>query len=372
MFNISLVIFLFLSPILFLPLSVPAVATLQWYQFGYFTNNIEVVQLQIFMYGIFLLMVIALFNKPKRLFGDNYFRFILLICFLSIYGHPNTIKIFPIIFLGFLLYYLVSVMFDVKNLKCFFWIIALVSFINTFFSIMQFFNIHFLMFKYEEIIGLMGYKTQLGIYQGLALPICFTLNPWLSIIPAIGLLLSNSATAIVASSAGMIYLLWKKGLRINSIPIWQVFIIISFYFSYAHWGKLEIRLEAWREVFNSGVNHFFKGNGIGSFHYVYMEKINGSGQLWPVTYTDPYSVYFEVFYNLGIFGLILFLFFVFSKFIGYKKDNPYILALVSSCIVLVISGFFYSFMDYPRLAGTAIVLFGLLTAIKQEDKKSCC
>jgi hypothetical protein len=365
MFNIFLGLLLLISPILFLPLSVPALATLQWYQFGFFSNGLEVVQRQIFMYGIILLVIASLFDKPKRLFGDDWIRWLLLICFLNVWAYPITIKIFPTVFLGFLLYYLVSVCADVKNIRYFFMVIAFVSFINTSFSILQFFHIPFLQFKEGEIIGLMGYKTQLGIYEALALPICFVLNPWLTIIPVVGLLLANSATALVAGVAGMIYFLHKKGLRIKSIPIWQVFLVISGFYLWGHFEKLGIRFDAWKYALLTGINHWFHGNGIGLFSFIGKSPLVNDPNFAP-KFTDPYSIYLEVFNAIGIFGLIAFLFFVGSKFIGIPRGNSEKLALFTSCLILAIVGFGYSFMDYPRLAGTAIVLFGLLTAIRKE------
>lgn len=362
MFTIALLIFILISPILFLPLSVPALASLQFYQFGFFTNGLEVVQRQIFMYGIILLVIASLFDKPKRLFGDDYIRWLLLILFLNIWCWPITIKIFPTVFLGFLLYYLVSVCANVKNLKYFFMVIAFVSLINSVFAILQFFHVHFLLFKEGEIIGLMSYKTQLGIYQALALPICFALNPWLTIIPMIGLLLSNSATAMLAGVMGMIYFLWKKGLKIQSIPMWQVFIVVSGYYLFGHFSKLGIRFDSWMYAFLTGIHHWFHGNGIGLFSY-----IRDIG--YKVSYSDPYSIYLEVFNALGIFGFIAFLLFIGSKFIGFKRMDSMTLALFTSCLILAIVGIGYSFMDYPRLAGTAIVLFGLLTAVKKDGEK---
>jgi hypothetical protein len=364
MIKLAIGIFLLISPILYLPLSIPGLAALQWYQFGFFTNGVEIVQRQIFMYGVVLLVILSLFDIPKRLFGDDFIKWLLLICVLNVWAHPLSIKIFPTVFLGFLLYYLVSVMANVKNLRYFFMVIAFVSFINTAFAILQFFHIPFLLFKEGEIIGLMAYKTQLGIYQALALPVCFALNPWLCIIPAIGLLLANSATALVAGVAGMIYLLWKKGLKIQSMPLWQVFFILSAIYLYGHFEKMEIRFEAWKYAFMSGCQHWFKGNGIGLFQYsTYL-----SGTNHPMSnFTDPYSIYLEVFNNIGIFGLIAFLLFMGSKFINVKRETLEVLALYTSCLVLAILGIGYSFMDYPRLAGTAIVLFGLLTAVKKGD-----
>ena len=77
MFNIALGIFLLISPILFLPLSVPAVATLQWYQFGFFTNDIEVVQRQIFLYGIVFLSIFSMGCSQKRKLDDIFIQLLM-------------------------------------------------------------------------------------------------------------------------------------------------------------------------------------------------------------------------------------------------------------------------------------------------------
>ena len=127
MFDLALKIFLFLSPVLFLPLNFPHLASLQFYQFGYFGKSINLVQLQLFEYGVIALVITALFNNPKRFFQDNYLKFVLIIYCMSIFIHPKTIKTFPVIFLGFLLYYLVSVCANVKNLKPIFLVIISVS-----------------------------------------------------------------------------------------------------------------------------------------------------------------------------------------------------------------------------------------------------
>jgi len=357
MFNIALGIFLFLSPILFIPLSVPAVATLQFYQFGYFTNNIDVVQLQIFMYGTILLLLAALSSYPRRTVSNGFLNLVLLVCVWSVYWHPVTIKLFPQVFLGFLLYYVVAVWADVKHLRSLFWVIAAVSLLNMVFAILQFFNIHFLMFKQGEIIGLMGYKTQLGIYQAIAMPICFTLNPWLTIIPVLGLFLSHSGTATVAAVGGMWYFLWKKGLRIQSLPVWQSFLGLVAIYIYWHYGQMEIRIGSWIYAIKEGINHVLKGNGIGTFHYIGIADH---------VYTDPYSLYLEIFYSVGILGLIAFILFLGSQLVNRHSKCPVKLAIFSSCLILAIVGFGYSFLDYPRLAGTAIVLFGLLTADRKE------
>jgi len=180
--------------------------------------------------------------------------------------------------------------------------------INTIFSILQFFNIHLIYTPTDNIIGLMGYKTQLGIYQALALPICFVIHPLLSIVPLVGLILSKSATAILPAILGMYYLL-RKRLRIQSIPVLlSIFTIITLIFLKS-FHKFSLRFEVWTETIKMILKDPFYGYGIGNFNYIQHLKYNIN-----ISYQDPYSLYLQVFYSLGILGGIAFLFFILLDF----------------------------------------------------------
>ncbi len=362
-FNLLLKVFLLCSPIVFLPLSVPAIASLQFYQFGYFGTSIGLIQFQIFCFSVVLLFTFSMFSKEKRILQDKYIGWLLLISLASVYFHPKTLKFFPSILFGFLLYYLVSVYAKVRNLRPFFYVIAFVSIINTVFALCQSFGFYPILSPKNEIIGLMGYKTQLGIYQALAMPICYALNPCLSIVPAIGLLLSKSGTALIPAIIGMAYLLRKDLLKIQSPILWLSFFTAFAVFIIKNFHQLSIRIPAWIEAITQGINHIFIGNGIGIFSLT-LEK-----ESQKLFYSDPYSLYLQVFHALGIFGFMALILFILDKFRNVP-DGKLNDALKVSCLIVAISGIGYSFLDYPRLAGTAIVLFGLLTALKGENK-SC-
>lgn len=365
MFDLTLKIFLFLSPIAFLILSIPSIATLQYYQFGFFSNSIEVTQVQIFCYFSIFLLLASFVSTQQRKIKDKYATLIFFIFVVNVYLHPKTIKIFPYILFGFIIYYLVSIYASQRILKNVFKIIAFVSLLNTIFAMLQFFNIH-LIYNYKgEIIGLMNYKTQLGIYQALAMPICYVLNPYLIIIPAIGLLLSKSVTSIFAALIGMAFLLNKKRVYIHNPSIWLCIFTVVGLLIYKNFHKIMIRVPAWGEAIKEGINKFFVGNGIGSFHLV--TDLNDK---YKISFTDPYSIYFQMFHALGVFGLLATLLFVFNMF----KDVPRGVlndGLIASCLIIAVSGIGYSFMDYPRLAGTAIVLLGLLNVVKQKKETLC-
>ncbi len=354
MFDLALKIFLLLSPIIFL--SFGYAARYQWYQFGYFSSSISLLQLQFFQYGIIMLFLTALFEKPKRIFQDKYFGILFALCIWSVFLHPKTIQNFHNILLGFLLYYLV--VSYAKNVKPILKVVVIVSTLNTLFAILQFFHINFIYYPKADIIGLMSYKSQLGIYQALALPICYALNPYLSIIPLIGLLLSKSVTALIPAIIGMVFLFRKKISKIQfSFMYFMVFMTIIAFICIKFFNKLSLRFDVWVVTLQMIFKKLFYGYGIGTFKYVNTKHVE---------YTDPYSLYLGITHALGILGIIALILFLKDKFIGFKNNALIMQGLFASCLILVLCGLGYSFLDYPRLAGTAIVLFGLLTITKGE------
>lgn len=354
MFDLALSVFLFLSPIIFMPLNGYS-ARFQWFQFGYYSSSINLLQLQFFQYGIILLFLTALFNKPQREFKDKYLGILFGLCILGVFLHPKTIQNFHNIFLGFILYYLVVVY--TKNTKSVLKVVVAVALLNTVFSILQCFGNYFPYKPKPDIIGLMSYKSQLGIYQGLALPICYAFNPFLSIIPLIGLLLSKSVTAIIPAIIGICYLFRKKLSRLCSYPIWMVIVSSIVLLVINSFHKLELRFDVWVATLKMIIIKPIQGYGVGIFNYVNSKKI---------LYSDPYGIYLEITHALGILGIIALLFFIGSKFIKFKNNSFVAEGLFASCLILILCGLGYSFFGYPRLAGTVIVLFGLLTVMKGE------
>ncbi len=361
-FDLVLKVFLLLTPIICLPLN-GWIARFQWYQFGGFSGSASLLQLQFFQYGVVMLFLTALFEKPKRLFQDRYFGLLLFICIWNVIFYPKTILNFHNIFLGFLLYYLV--VSYAKDIRSILKVIVVVAILNTIFAVLQFYDIHLIYRKTPEIIGLMNFKTQLGIYQALAMPICYSFNPYLSIIPLIGLLLSKSLTSLFVAIAGMVWLLRKKifWLAGSSYPCWIFAFSCIGLICIKSFHKLSLRFDVWlptlKMMFGS-IEKFIYGYGVGVFKYTY--PIPNSGM--NMQYDNPYSLYLGVTYALGILGIIALILFIKDKFRGFKDTSLIGQGLFASCLILVLSGVGYSILDYPRLAGTSVVLFGLLTIMK--------
>ena len=360
MFEYALRIFIFLSPILFLPLNIPGVAALQFYQFGHFGTNVNISQLQIFQGGAAALLMASFFDKQKRLFQDKFSGLLFLMCILSVYIHPKTISNFPTVLFGFLIYYLVYSYVNLSHIKIIFKIIAFVAAINTFFAILQYFNVYLIYRPKAEIFGLMSYKTHLGIYEALSIPICYAINPFLSIVPITGLMLSGSATSIIPAIIGMVFFHRKNIIKIQSPPMLICFFGFIVILVIKSFQKFSLRFDVWIQTLGMIKEKLVLGHGIGIFKYV-------DTRPWaPIEYTDPYSLYLSILHAIGIAGFIIFLFFICNHFIS-MNDSLYTCAISSSCLILLITGLGYSFLNYPRLAGTAIILFGLLKAAKGDS-----
>lgn len=370
MFDLALKVFLLLSPIFFIPLN-GFLAKLQFYQFGYFTNSLLIRQLQFFQYGTLCLFLIALFDKPRRQFQNKTFALLFLICLWSVSIHPETIKNFPNIFLGFLLYYLVVVY--TKDVKSVIRAIIVVSALNTIFAILQHCGI-FLIYKprpeifgQPEIFGLMSHKGHLGVYQALAVPICYAINPLLSFIPLIGLFLSKSLTAIIPMTIGMSFLLIKRihKLRQIGMPFFGclIFFTIILYGNIfrSFFYRFGTRTFVWVETLKMIIQKPLAGYGIGTFKFLRQPSADIT-----VEYTDPYSLYLMIIHAVGIFGILALSLFLWNKFINFKNNTHIAEGIFTSCLILLFVGAGLCFLNYPRLAGTAIVLFGLL-AIKKEE-----
>lgn len=351
MFDIALGIFLFLSPIFFLLKQIGNVNALQFYQFGVLGNSgYNYLQLQFFQLGIISLFLVALLSKPIREFKDKTSIWLFLVFLIATYLHPISVKYFGNILLGFLLYYLVIVY--TKNYKTLFKFILAVSILNTIFAILQFFNINLIYHSTGRCDGLMALSTHLGAYQAIVLPICYSLNPWLIIIPIISIVLSKSVLALFLMIGWLLFTFRKWIIERGSIFFMfllslLVFISIHYYPQIAN--KLYIRFTVWIPTLKMILDRLFQGYGIKEFRFISPLGL----------YENTCSIYFEYIYYFGVLSLIPLIIFLKDKITGNK-------IILSSCIIALIIGSILCITDYPRLMGTIIVLFGLSTITKGD------
>jgi len=78
-------------------------------------------------------------------------------------------------------------------------------------------------------------------------------------------------------------------------------------------------------------------------------------------FENPCSIYLQAVHYLGVFVLIP-IFMIIKKVI-ISKDR----ILLASILIALLVGIEKSIFDFPRLAGTTIILFGLLTIAGEKE-----
>lgn len=360
MFNLALGVFLLLSPIFNLFISNARLngqmAALGFYQYKALDISNNAVQLQFFQYGVFILLAVALSQKPIREFKDRNFAGIFFMCVVSVLFHPKTVMSFTPVLCGFLLYYLIVVY--TKNIKSLLLPIVIISALNTFFAILQFFNIRF---PYGSA-GLMCSASHLGTYQAIALPICFYLHPFLSIIPLVGILISKSYAALFASCFGLAYLLYPQRRKIiinlslmGLIALFGIGIILFSRYGYSIIYKLQLRLEVWGEAIRQIILNPLAGKGLGVFSYI--DKMGH----WEWVYNEYLSIALYV----GIPVLLFVYEFMKDKFKLRRRGLSRV--ITASCFIAAITCFVQPSLHFARLVGTIIVVFAFMEILKREE-----
>lgn len=368
MFDISLAIFLLLSPIIFLP-AIGNVTALQFYQFGVIDSTNSFLQLQFFQFGIVALFLISLFCKKQREFKDKWLSLFMVGCLITVFLHPLSVRYILNIFLGFILY---KVVYEyAKNIKLILIPVIIVCILNVILSTIQSFGIRLIFHppfgQSPSIVGFMRSPTHLGIYQALSIPVCFIFNPLLAIIPIISLFFAHSHTAFLGFWIGMIYI-FKK--RIGSVlsffisgSLWFMLLIslsvLSVLILIRNWGlilgEFSTRLWIWGETLKS-LTLF--GSGFGRFKF--FNPVMGE-------FDNPYNIYLGLIYIMGVLSIPIFIWIyeTINKYNKFKMKDRVTNMIFTTCLMLLAMGLRSSFMDIPRLAGTTIIMFGLLN-VKME------
>ena len=348
--DIALAIFLLLSPIILLP-SISNITALQFYQFGVIDSSNSYLQLQFFQFGIIVLYLISLLKEKVRKLNDKWLFLFLGCCLISVFLHPKSVQVFSNVFLGFLLYKLV---FEyAKRIRLLLFTIVIVSVLNFIFEVFQLFGFNLIYHDTGTIVGLMKSPSHLGTYQALAIPIYYYFNPFLAIIPIVGLLLTKTWTAIFAVILVICLKFRKKIIGLGTM--WIMFgasltalLILLFYKKIL--AEFLTRFWVWGETIKSLT---FTGYGLGKFKITYTNVDKFFDSVYKnETFDNPYNVYLGIIYALGIFSIPIFIWLYKTLKIRNK--------LFPSCLILVIIALGQSFMDFPRLAGIVIILFALL------------
>jgi hypothetical protein len=354
-FDITLGILLILTPIIFVPFNIGRlngwVAKYQWSLWKFFNvSNVESVQTLFFCLAVLILFLVSMISRQLRPFKDLPMTVFFGLILANVLIHPLGVKVIPYILFGFLLYYLVVEY--IKDVRVIAYPLLIVSTLNTIFAVLQLIGIHYPYSDTMRCDGVMFLSSHMALYQAISIPMVYMISPWLIIIPIIGLLLSGSIVPLIAALIGMTFLLRRSNFL--SMPMTGIYGAIALYLIFIFNGliyKFMIRLSVWV----SSLDFSFFGHTLGSFKSV-LPAIGES----PTTY----SAYLTIYYYLGVAGYCTLIYYVIDKVIRFRKSKagkPFE-CLFASIITLGFCGLTQSFLDFPRLIFTAIVIMAGLSA----------
>jgi len=131
------------------------------------------------------------------------------------------------------------------------------------------------------------------------------------------------------------------------------------------------RLQIWNETIISIINHPFLGIGIGNFPVVLKENISNAKKG-----SSAHSVYFDIAAEIGIFGLLVFLFLVaeiieISYILFYELEKKYLKMFAGSFFVYFVWICSYSFFDTvvlnDKVLMLTVIMIGILYSLRKVD-----
>ena len=116
------------------------------------------------------------------------------------------------------------------------------------------------------------------------------------------------------------------------------------------------------------------GFGTSSYPYIFSERINKAMSLGKPWAYDPENTYINYLFDTGIFGLLLYLFVIFSAYLYFSKrlEKKEEILLFSAVGGIIISGVFYHYVltAYQVLLLIAAVVFMDQTKHKKAEEQN--
>ena len=355
LFDWTLKIFLFLSPIFFFKEYQPSFAK------GLF-----------FVMGTFALFGVALGLEPRRKFSDKWLSLFLLLAFVRVFfdnaGSSSaewfnfwmSCAGFIYVFCGVLLFYLVYCYADrvEKYLKP----IILVCILNALLAGAQLLNADFFWHQTTGVSGFMAIDIKLGTYSAMSLPILFCINPFLAIIPLFTLLISTSFSALIVCLAGIVFFSVSRGVRKVLVIGLIAGIVLIGLLNYGFiQSKLTYKTTVWRKTVKSALQKPYLGWGYRSFSEK-VSKITGD-TLGALNIERSQNDYLHTTQELGFpIMIVIAMFFMnlFRKFIAMKNKDKLTICLATSVFMMLINMTVQPVIRYASIAGTWIILLAFL------------
>ena len=228
----------------------------------------------------------------------------------------------------------------------------------------------------RRVVGTVGNPSILAIWMALCLPLCLYLRSKLGYIASFLSLIiigvTISATAIVGAILGIfIYLFFN--FKKTFLCVLIILIPIAFAFSSNVWDKAEHlfdptgRIEIHKETFKILENKATTGFGLGTFEYLVGGNLSTISKLKNQNWKELHDEYGQLWWSVGLVGLMLFLGFIFTSIRHFFKNiNPESMALFASLSVFMVMSLSYFTMRIAPISFYGVILLGLF--LQQGEK----
>ena len=232
------------------------------------------------------------------------------------------------------------------------------------FNLDQFFVVRHIIQEQKQVVGFLGNPTVVAPYIAMIVPLAIYRKRFVfAIIMCIGVLLTMSHVGIGALVVSLLFLASCHNRKLI-IPIGIILAVCIGALAYEYFHPMfskhlfddSGRIVVWKDIlhtisepFKTGKRFFCTGLGIDSFKFTYQRPIHSP-------YLQAHCEYLELLYEIGIYGLILFITMFVNLFrgIGIDKKNYHLYASLL-CIALVACGTF-PFHIGPIAFNTMIIL----------------
>jgi hypothetical protein len=234
--------------------------------------------------------------------------------------------------------------------------------------------------KNFEFIGFMGNNACMGILIAFAIPILAMRKIWLGLIMFIPLYFSKSSICYAAGVVSMIFVLYHKVDRKALIGITLALLVVGFsYIKFVDMpmGMMGSRIELWKVCVRDAMIHPISGWGLDSFRnelphkpFVYSRDVQlVKKQLSAAVWDNPHNLYVSLFYEWGIFGLVILFGLIREATIRFRRSikTIQVVGLFGVIITLLIVSTAQFPMFLARMIVIIIPMFALYEIITEKE-----
>lgn len=393
----------------------------------YYSSGQDLRDVQLNFFQISVVVLLGIIHVNKWLGGFLLWCVLQAILFPDMRDNPEHLKN---LFLGLLLYQLIFMFTDGREIKKYCKAIFIMLILNIVWCFLQMkqidpiFGMRDLQYQtvFTEYPGFFALPAFLGNYAAVALPLSALISYWVIPIFAIPLILSKSTFSVLAAYGAILFFLWFR----KRILFWITLIVMTLALGFyaikfdMPTGQFERRLRVWETITKVAFQKQWTGWGLGGMSNFYFGeseplhrilattslralkefavneardngKLELMAQLEQVSesqynsfdlsremqkhkldikaWAQAHNCFLQALFETGIIGMVFvfgYLCDIFKRFWQYGRNNLVSLSLASAFVAILLVAFGHFPFHLARLAGPFIAVMALLEVALKE------